>query len=151
MWKCHKLVTTIVLISIAMIGGCSRGPSKKQIEQMIRNHIENSQMGHFNFPTHLFPDKDYLDPKYKTQEESLKLEELKVVVIKKSEDQHLWRVKVYAKVSATLVPRPAPGASWLRAYDHYEVPTSNKKVSGEGELSYNISRDEFGDWHVSLY
>lgn len=92
--------------------------------------------------TYLFPREEWLDPKYKTQ--NLKLEELRVIKIEKAQDMDEWRVTVHVKISATLVPKPAPGASWLRAYDHYEVPTSSKRIEGEGEHVHNIYRDNFG-------
>jgi hypothetical protein len=145
MKKYHKILLLLLISMFVVTVGCSRGPSKKEIEQLLRNHVKQS----FNFPTHLFPDKEYLDPKYIVQEETLKLEEIRVMNVVKSQERDYWRVKGHAKVSVTLAPKPPPGASWLRAYDHYEAPTTSKRIQGEGELEYGICRDEFGKWFVS--
>jgi len=149
MKKCHKILLLFVLMSMVIgLAGCSRGPSKKEIEQLIRESI-GVKAGYFPYFA-LFPREEYLDARYILQEETLKIEELRIIKVEKARDEDLWRVQVHVKVSGTLAPKPAPGASWLRAYDHYEAPTSSKRIVGEGEHEHYIRRDSFGKLFVQF-
>ena len=141
MEKCHKILLLFVLVSMVIgLAGCSRGPTKKEIEQLIRGSVEGGYFPYFG----LFPREEFLAPKYILQDETLKIEELRVIKVEKARDEDLWRVQVHVKVSGTLAPKPAPGASWLRKYDHYETPTSSKRIVGEGERVHHIRKDSFG-------
>lgn len=131
-----------IIVTTFLFAGCTGGPSRKHIEQLIREYVNQNQ-----FPIHLFPRKEYLNAKYKPTEK--KLEELKIIKVTKAQGIDEWKVDVYVKISAILEPRPAPGADWLRAYDHYKVPTSSKRIEGVGEHQYFIREDSYGEFYVS--